>query len=131
MKRNRLLAVLAVSALVLAACTSDSDTTTTTASDSTTTVGETTTTEGGSSGEKVVIIGTTDSIANLDPADAYAVHDWEIIRNTGMALTKFVPGGIEVQPGIAESWEPNEDGTVYTFTLRDDVKFGDGTSTLR
>lgn len=127
MKRNRLLAVLAVSALVLAACTSDSDTTTTTAVGSTTTVGETTTTEGGSSGEKVVIIGTTDSIANLDPADAYAVHDWEIIRNTGMALTKFVPGGIEVQPGIAESWEPNEDGTVYTFTLRDDVKFGDGT----
>jgi peptide/nickel transport system substrate-binding protein len=28
---------------------------------------------------------------------------------------------------IAESWEPNEDGSVWTFTLRDGVTFHDGT----
>lgn len=30
-------------------------------------------------------------------------------------------------PGLATSWEINEDSTVYTFTLRDDVVFHDGT----
>ena len=30
-------------------------------------------------------------------------------------------------PGLAESWEPNEDGTVWTFQLREGVKWQDGT----
>jgi len=33
---------------------------------------------------------------------------------------------LEVVPDIAERWEVSEDGTVYTFYLRDDVKFHDG-----
>src|SRR5690554_1141516 len=113
--------------MVLAACSGSGDSTTTTAgSEGTTTTAASPDTTGPSTGEKVIIIGTTDSIANLDSADAYAVHDWEILRNTGVPLTRFVPGSTEVEPGIAESWEPNEDGTVYTFHLRDDVVFGDG-----
>ena len=31
-----------------------------------------------------------------------------------------------IKPDIAESWEVSEDGTVYTFKLRDDVTFQDG-----
>jgi oligopeptide transport system substrate-binding protein len=33
---------------------------------------------------------------------------------------------LEVVPDIAGRWEVSEDGTVYTFYLRDDVKFHDG-----
>ena len=31
------------------------------------------------------------------------------------------------RPGLAESWEPNEDGSVWTFNLRQGVKWQDGT----
>lgn len=33
----------------------------------------------------------------------------------------------ELQPRLATSWEPNADGTVWTFHLREGVKFHDGT----
>jgi peptide/nickel transport system substrate-binding protein len=33
----------------------------------------------------------------------------------------------EVEPALAESWTPSEDGLVYTLTLRQGVNFSDGT----
>jgi len=33
-----------------------------------------------------IIIGTTDKIASLDPADAYSMHDWEILKNISRGL---------------------------------------------
>ena len=34
--------------------------------------------------------------------------------------------GLAVVPDLAESWEVDESGTVYTFTLREDITFHDG-----
>ena len=37
-------------------------------------------------------------------------------------------GGTEVVPALAEEWSSNDDGTVWTFTLREGVTFHDGST---
>jgi peptide/nickel transport system substrate-binding protein len=81
------------------------------------------------SGGGTIIIGTTDTISSLDPADAYAVHDWELIKNVGEGLLKWKPGTAELEPGLATDFpEISDDGLTYTFTLRDGIAFSDGTA---
>ena len=41
-------------------------------------------------------------------------------------LVRYGEGGV-IEPGLAERWEISEDGKVYTFHLRQDVRFSDGT----
>lgn len=38
-------------------------------------------------------------------------------------LVEFKIGTTDLQPSLAESWDISEDGTVYTFHLRDNVQF--------
>jgi len=119
MRRTRRLVPLAALALVLAACAAE---TTTTAGESETTA----TTAAG--GEKTIIIGTTDAIASLDPADAYSIHDWELIKNTNEGLLKWAPGELELTTALAAAMpEMSDDGLTYTVKLRDDITFSDGT----
>lgn len=76
-----------------------------------------------------LVIGTTDDIAKLDPADAYSFHDWEIWRNINEGLMGFVPGGVELEPRLAVDFpEVSEDGLSYTFTVREDALFPDGSA---
>ncbi|HRW08597.1 MAG TPA: ABC transporter substrate-binding protein [Caldilineaceae bacterium] len=41
-------------------------------------------------------------------------------------LVRWNVEGTEVIPNIAESWEVSEDGTTYTFTLREGLRWSDG-----
>ncbi|EEE39123.1 peptide/opine/nickel uptake family ABC transporter, periplasmic substrate-binding protein [Rhodobacteraceae bacterium KLH11] len=64
---------------------------------------------------------------HLDPTSAAAqAIDSVVYTNIFEGLTRFMGDG-SVAPGLAESWEISEDGTVYTFKLRDGVTFHDGT----
>jgi len=75
-----------------------------------------------------IIIGTTDKISSIDPADAYAVRDWEVIKNISEGLLKWKPGTAELTTGLATAMPViSADGLTYTLTLRDGIKFGDGT----
>ena len=43
-------------------------------------------------------------------------------------LIRVKPGGTELEPFLAERWEVSPDGTAYSFSLRENVKFHDGTT---
>jgi len=50
-----------------------------------------------------------------------------ITRQVYEGLTKYKGATTEVIPALAEKWTVSADGTVWTFTLRPNVKFHDGT----
>jgi peptide/nickel transport system substrate-binding protein len=48
-----------------------------------------------------------------------------LLGSTGEFLS-FSNSKLELEPRIAESWEPNDDGSEWTFKIRQDVKFHNG-----
>jgi len=75
-----------------------------------------------------LIIGTTDKVTVLDPADSYDFHTWEIHHNSGDTLLIYKAGTTDLEPGLAEAMPSiSSDGLEYTFKLRPNLKFGDGT----
>ncbi|MGE5374791.1 MAG: ABC transporter substrate-binding protein, partial [Bacteroidota bacterium] len=62
----------------------------------------------------------------LDPGDAVYVQEQFILQSLFDSLLNIDKDG-NLHPGLAAKWEPNADYTEFTFTLRDDVKFHDGT----
>jgi peptide/nickel transport system substrate-binding protein len=75
-----------------------------------------------------IIIGTTDEVHSLDAQDAYATHDWEILKNTGVPLLKYEAGTSDLVLGTAADFPTvSEDGLTWTFTLKEGITFADGT----
>ena len=60
-------------------------------------------------------------IPTLDPALGTDTSSIQVIVETFVGLTRPDEVTNVVQPGMATSWDISEDGTVYTFKLRDDV----------
>lgn len=75
----------------------------------------------------VLIVGQIAEPKSLDPAAVTAVNDFRILVNIYEGLTRYKSGTLEVEPALATGWEISEDGTEYTFTLREGVTFHDGT----
>ncbi len=135
----RTVAALATLALVVAACGSDDDPSdggspdptdappadTSTGSDAAGT-GD----AGGNGGEAVdggdltYAIDTT--LSRLDPNTAAAAQDARMMRQIYDSLVAL-DDGVPV-PWLATEWSVSDDGLEYTFTLRDDVVFHDGTA---
>ena len=61
----------------------------------------------------------------IDPVTVADNGGLVMLGQTGEYLALSGPD-LELQPVLAESWKPNKDGSVWTFTLRKGVKFQNG-----
>ncbi|TPW27841.1 ABC transporter substrate-binding protein [Martelella alba] len=74
----------------------------------------------------VLVVGQIAEPKSLDPAVDTAVNDFRILTNIYDGLVRYKDGTLEVEPSLATGWDISDDGTVYTFHLRDGVTFHDG-----
>jgi len=82
--------------------------------------------------KEILDMGTTDSVEScLDPARAYDFFGFEIIQSLGSPLVEYKAGATgaasDIQAALATSWSSSSDGLQWTFTLRQGVKYDDGT----
>ncbi|MGD9397298.1 MAG: ABC transporter substrate-binding protein [Candidatus Thorarchaeota archaeon] len=81
--------------------------------------------------ESIIIMGTTDSVeSSLDMAQSYDYFGWEMIASLSSGLVEIEPGSEagadDINPALATEWEATGGGTIWDFTLRQDVLFPDG-----
>ena len=66
-------------------------------------------------------------LASIDPAKPQDAQSITVISQVFSGLVRLNEK-LEVEPDSAASWQVSADGTKYTFTLRDDLKFADGSA---
>jgi ABC-type oligopeptide transport system substrate-binding subunit len=59
--------------------------------------------------------------ATLDPAKVADLPSLNVVHELNAGLTRFSGRGVE--PDLAESWEPSENGLVWTFHLRKGIRW--------
>jgi peptide/nickel transport system substrate-binding protein len=64
----------------------------------------------------------------IDPQQIGTNASLSVTRQIVDSLTDQDPDTGEIVPWLADSWEINEDSSVFTFSLRDGVTFSDGTA---
>ena len=75
-------------------------------------------------GETLILLGSDPFLPSLDPAQTTGSAGGYVgLLYSG--LVRLTPD-LQIMPDLAERWDVSEDGTVYTFTLREDAAFADG-----
>jgi peptide/nickel transport system substrate-binding protein len=77
--------------------------------------------------ERTVTVGLDADPPNLDPALSSALVDRQVQNQIYDKLVD-IDSNLKIIPMLALSWKVSELGTTYTFTLRQGVKFQDGTA---
>jgi peptide/nickel transport system substrate-binding protein len=111
--RKRWLLLVAALALALGGCGGDDE-------------GNEASGGGGKSGGTLVFAGAADPVV----LDGALVSDGESIRAVTQIFETLIglkPGTTDLVPALATKWEVSPDAKTYTFTLREGVKFHDGT----
>lgn len=80
---------------------------------------------GGTAAPENLKVGLPAKVQTLDPNQAYNYADVNALALIGGTLYQLEADGT-VSPGLAESGEPSHDGLAWTFDLRADLKFSDG-----
>ena len=74
-----------------------------------------------------LIYATSAEPLGLDPAMVDDNDSGNVNCNIYDSLLRFKKDSTDIEPGLAESWTISDDGLIYTFKLRQGVKFHDGT----
>jgi peptide/nickel transport system substrate-binding protein len=111
----------------IAACgDSEGEAATTTAAPGTTAAGETATTQAGEETAPITVrMGINNPAGVIDPVLINDLGRIQFISLIADTLTFSSATGL--RPALAESWETNDDGTQWTFTLREGATYNDGT----
>ncbi len=132
MRRQRrglqLLALILGMSLFAAACGGDDD-------DDSAAEGDDEATEEGVAGGEFIDLGTFvgDPPEHIDPALNVTLDAYQVVNSLYDGLTDIDasdPDNPQIVPQVAESYEANDDATVWTFTIREGLKFSDGTDVL-
>ena len=67
-------------------------------------------------------------MSTADPDVFYDIEGLAVMHSVYEGLLRYAPGGTEIEGDLAESWEESEDGLTFTFTLKDDLTYADGTT---
>ncbi|MDH5522066.1 MAG: ABC transporter substrate-binding protein, partial [Acidimicrobiia bacterium] len=81
----------------------------------------------GDSDEVTLVVGLTQPWETLNPVIGFAVPEYEVWNIQYTGLTSRAADDFSPTPGLAASWEENDPGISYTYTLRDDLMWSDGT----
>jgi ABC-type transport system substrate-binding protein len=73
-----------------------------------------------------LMVGLADDPPELDPHRTSSNASRTVLHNIFATLVE-VDEDLQLQPELAHAWDVSDDGLVYTFHLRDDVLFHDGT----
>lgn len=74
----------------------------------------------------VLLLGQVAEPQSLDPQVATAANDSRILVNLYEGLVRNADGTLTLEPALAQSWSISDDGLTYTFHLRENIKFHDG-----
>ncbi|MFX1507650.1 MAG: ABC transporter substrate-binding protein [Promethearchaeota archaeon] len=74
-----------------------------------------------------VVIGTTDSVTKLDPADSYDYFSSNVLVQITHGLMEMPLDSTDAEEGaILDSYSVSTDAKEFTFNLKPDIKFSDG-----
>jgi peptide/nickel transport system substrate-binding protein len=72
--------------------------------------------------ERVLVVGWSEITDSLDPANGFTQTTSVVHKAVYEGLVTFPAADASaIEPALASEWEISDDGTVYTFTLRDAV----------
>ena len=71
-------------------------------------------------------VGLRNEVDSFNPFLGVEAPSYEMWALTYDRLINYNMETMQPEPGLAESWEPSEDGLTWTFTIRDDVTWSDG-----
>ena len=76
--------------------------------------------------QKILLVGNSADPSTLDPTLSTGLGEFKILSGLFEGLVRADEDTLRVEPAAAESWEVSEGGKVYTFRLRDGLRWSDG-----